>query len=59
METGQPYLAKQRLRSNIPALTEALTGRFTEHHAFLARLHLDLIDQHTRAVEELTTRIEG
>lgn len=43
---------------NIPALTEALTGRFAEHHAFLARLHLDLIDQHSRAVEELTARIE-
>ena len=51
-------LAKRRLRSKIPALTEALTGRFVEHHAFLARLHLDLIDQHTRAVEELTARIE-
>jgi len=50
--------AKRRLRSKIPALTEALTGRFTEHHAFLARLHLDLIDGHTRAVDELTARIE-
>ncbi len=40
-------LAKRRLRSKIPELTEALTGRFTEHHAFLARVHLDLIDQHT------------
>jgi transposase len=52
-------LAKSRLRDKIPALTEALTGRFTEHHAFLARLHLDLIDQHTRAVDQLTARIEG
>jgi len=51
-------LAKRRLRSKIPALTEALTGRFAEHHAFLARLHLDLIDQHTHAVDELTDRIE-
>lgn len=51
-------LAKRRLRSKIPALTEALTGRFGEHHAFLARLHLDLIDQHTHAVDELTARIE-
>lgn len=42
-------LAKRRLRSKIPALTEALTGRFNEHHAFLARVHLDLIDRHTRA----------
>ena len=51
-------LAKRRLRSKIPALIEALTGRFTEHHAFLARLHLDLIDQHARVVEQLTARIE-
>jgi transposase len=51
-------LAKRRLRSKIPALTEALTGRFVEHHAFLARLHLDLIDQHTHAIDELTARIE-
>jgi transposase len=51
-------LAKRRLRSKIPALTEALTGRFTEHHAFLAWVHLDLIDRHTQAVTELTERIE-
>ena len=51
-------LAKRRLRSKIPALTEALTGRFREHHAFLARVHLDLIDQHTEAIDELTDRIE-
>jgi len=41
-------LAKRRLRSKIPALTEALTGRFGDHHAFLARVHLGLIDRHTR-----------
>ena len=51
-------LAKRRLRIKIPELTEALTGRFSEHHAFLARLHLDLIDGHTQAIEELTARIE-
>lgn len=51
-------LAKRRLRSKIPQLTEALTGRFTEHHAFLARVHLDLIDQHTAAIDALTARIE-
>jgi transposase len=51
-------LARRRLRSKIPALTEALTGRFSAHHGFLARVHLDLIDSHTRAIDELTTRIE-
>ncbi|HYO17895.1 MAG TPA: IS110 family transposase [Dermatophilaceae bacterium] len=52
-------LAKRRLRAKIPALTEALTGRFTDHHAFLARIHLDLIDRHTQAVNEITDRIEA
>jgi transposase len=55
---GLADLAKRRLRSKIPALTEALTGRFTEHHAFLARVHLDLIDRHTAAIGQLTERIE-
>jgi transposase len=51
-------LARRRLRSKIPALTEALTGRFTDHHTFLAQLHLDLIDRHTAAIEQITARIE-
>jgi len=51
-------LARARLRDKIPALTEALEGRFTEHHAFLTRLHLRLIDEHTAAINELTHRIE-
>jgi transposase len=51
-------LAKLRLRSKTPELVEALTGRFGEHHAFLARMHLDLIDQHTHAIDKLTERIE-
>ena len=55
---GLADLAKRRMRSKIPELTEALTGRFGEHHSFLARLHLDLIDGHSRAIEELDERIE-
>lgn len=51
-------LAHRRMRAKIPALTEALTGRFSEHHAFLTRMHLNLIDQHTAAIAELTERIE-
>ena len=51
-------LAQKRLRMKIPHLTEALYGRFTSHHAFLTRMHLDLIDQHTAAIEQLTDRIE-
>jgi len=51
-------LAKRRMRSKIPELTEALTGRFSAHHAFLTRMHLDLIDNYTGALDELTSRIE-
>ncbi|BBY05735.1 IS110 family transposase [Mycobacterium noviomagense] len=51
-------LAKQRMRQKIPALTEALRGRFTEHHAFMVRLYLDRIDAHTADIARLDARIE-
>ncbi len=51
-------LAKRKLRRKIPELTEALGGRFTEHHGFLIRMHLDLIDQHTLALARAEARIE-
>ncbi len=51
-------MARRRMRVKIPQLTEALVGRFTEHHAFLARVHLDLIDQHTTVITQLTERVE-
>ncbi len=47
-------LAKNRLRSKIPELTEALVGRFNSHHAFMIRIHLNLIDEHTRTISEIT-----
>ena len=55
---GLADLAKRRLRSKTLELAEALTGRFRTHHALVAKLHLDLIDQHTAAIGELTSRIE-
>jgi transposase len=42
-------LAKRKLRNKIPELTEALTGRLRDHHAFLVRLHLDHYDQARQA----------
>lgn len=51
-------MAKGRMRTKLPALAEALNGRFSEHHAFLARLHLAQIDQLTATIGELTDRIE-
>ncbi|MER5699737.1 IS110 family transposase [Streptomyces mirabilis] len=51
-------LARRKLRNKIPELTEALTGRFRDHHAFLVRLHLDHYDRLTDSVGQLDTRIE-
>lgn len=51
-------LAKRKLRNKIPEPTEALTGRFRAHHAFLTRLHLDHYDQLTDAIGQLDERIE-
>jgi transposase len=51
-------LSQRRLRDKIPQLADALTGRFTAHHGLLARTYLDLIDQHTRAIETITAQID-
>jgi transposase len=51
-------LARAKLRTKIPALREALVGHFDEHHGFMARMRLDLIDHYTAAIEDLTDRIE-
>jgi transposase len=51
-------LAKRRMRSKIPALTQALTGYFTAHHAFMARLFLDRIDGHSKDIATLSERIQ-
>ena len=51
-------LAQRRLRAKIPTLTEALQGRFTEHHAFLARTHLALIDQFSHAITQIIERVQ-
>ncbi len=51
-------LAKGQMRQKIPALTEALRGRFNDHHAFMARLYLDRIDAHAADIARLDARIE-
>jgi transposase len=52
-------MAKGRLRNKIAQLNEALTGRFSEHHAFLVQIQLDIIDQRVKAIDEITARIEA
>jgi len=52
-------LAKGRLRAKLPALREALEGRFRAHHALLLGellAHLDYLDE---AVERLSPRSPG
>lgn len=51
-------LAKGRMRPKIPELVEALNGRFTEYHGFLAKMHLDIIDYLTASIDALSARIE-
>lgn len=51
-------LARGTMRRRIPELTEALNGRFAEHHAFICRMHLERIDSLTGWTEQLTARIE-
>src|SRR5215211_6614091 len=51
-------LARGRLRIKHAALVQALTGRFDDHHAELARMLLDQYDALTAQIDRLTARIE-
>ena len=51
-------LARGRMRVKHGALVEALTGRFDDHHAELARMLLDQIDALATQIAILTTRID-
>src|SRR5207342_92582 len=51
-------LAKRTLRHKIPALIEALQGRFTEHHAFMVSQYLAQLDTQQATIDALTARIE-
>jgi transposase len=48
-----------RMRGKRAALVQALTGRFDDHHAELARLLLDHLDALTTQIDRLTARIEA
>ena len=50
-------LGGSRLKASKNDLAEALTGRFTAHHAFLAQLHLDTIDGYTTQINSIDERI--
>ncbi len=52
-------LAKGSLRRKIPALRQALRGRFTDHHALLIGLCLDHIAQLETGIARLDQHVEG
>jgi transposase len=52
-------LARGSLRSKTARLTEALTGRFTEHHAFLLTQMLKRVDAITADIAVVQDRIES
>ena len=45
------------MRAKASVLQEALTGHFTEHHAFMLGMMLARIDALTTQIDTLTTRI--
>ena len=51
-------LARGRMRVKHGALVEALSGRFDDHHAELARMLLDQIDALSTQIATLTIRID-
>ncbi len=51
-------LARGTMRNKIPDLAMACAGRFADHHALLARMHLDHIDHLTSMIGGLDERIE-
>lgn len=52
-------LARGRLKTKHAALVEALTGRFDDHHAELARMLLGQIDTLTSQIDTLTARADA
>jgi transposase len=51
-------LARGKMRAKTSVLREALTGHFTEHHAFMLGMMLSRVDALTAQIDTLTTRIE-
>jgi transposase len=57
--TALAELAKGRMRTKIPDLRKALTGRFRQHHGFLLKLMLDHVEAQEAEIAALDQRIEA
>jgi len=51
-------MALTRMRPKIADLREALVGRFDDHHAVLARMHLDHMDHLTGTEQRIETEVD-
>jgi transposase len=51
-------LARGKLRVKQAALVEALTGRFDDHHAEIARMLLDQVDTLQAQIDRITARLD-
>ncbi len=52
-------IGRMRTAGKLADLSQALAGRFTEHHALLCRLHRDRVTVSGAAVDDLDERIAG
>jgi len=52
-------LARTRMRAKLGQLTEAFTGHFTDHHAFLLATMLDRVDAVSADIATLEAKIEA
>lgn len=52
-------LARGRLKNKTAQLAEALDGRFNDHHAYAAQMHLDHIDSINQRITSLSDRIDS
>ena len=57
--TALAELAKGRARTRRGELAEALEGRFADHHARLARMLLDQLDDLTARITEVTALLDA
>jgi transposase len=51
-------LARGRMRAKVEQLTEALEGRFNDHHRFMVSFRLARVDQTTADIDSLDRRID-
>ena len=52
-------LARGRMRSKIGDLSQALEGRFDDHHALMCQLHLDHIAHLNEMIAKLDAQVEA